>query len=171
MRANLVWLLALLCAVALFIGYRFPAQRILSLHLLLATKPIARDDGQILFVEGDCFRLDLDPVADGSAHMSTGGRKDGVMSQDNVTTLSAQDWAALEKGLLALPGWRERQADGGEPQGQALYTELKIETTEGKFVSHWRGLPKPQADVANFLLASKAGGPLRQGLSQLQTRP
>lgn len=167
MRANLAWLLALLCAVALACGYQFSQPHLRSLRLLLAAKPIVLSEGKPVFVEGDCFRLALFSQPDGSAQMSTSRRHDGITSNGILTTMNAQDWSALEKGLLPLPGWREKQCDDGEPEGEALYTLLEIETSEGKFVSQWRGLPKPQAEVANLLLGSPAGPPLRQGLTQL----
>ena len=90
------------------------------------------------------------------------------MTNGILTIIPAQEWSALQQVLLPLPGWREKQCDGGEPEGQALYTVLEIETSEGNVVSRWRGLPRAQAEVANALLHSRAGPPLRQALTQLQ---
>ena len=168
MRVNLAWLCFLFCAVALMIGYSPRSERILSLRLLLAQRPIALSDGQPLFVEGDCFRLALHLTADGSAQMSSSQRRNGLMSQGLLSTWSAPQWSSLERGLWDLPGWREKQCDGGEPEGQVLYTWLEVETQHEKFCSHWRGLPKPQAEVLHFLLKSPAGDSLRQGLAQLR---
>ncbi len=168
MRANLVWLSVLICILALSTGYGPEPQRILSLRLLLATRPIALSGDVPLFVEGDCFRLALHRLANGSVQMSTSQRSNGLMSQGILSTWSAPEWSTLEAGLWKLPGWRERQCDGGEAEGTALYTLLEIETTRGKFRSSWRGLPPAQSQVANLLLQSPAGGPLRRGLAQLQ---
>lgn len=168
MRVNLAWLCFLVCAVALMIGDSPRSERILSLRLLLAQRPIALSDGQPLFAEGDCFRLALHLTADGTAQMSSSQRSNGLMSQGLLSTLSAPQWFYLERGLGDLPGWREKQCDGGEPEGQVLYTWLEVVTQQEKFCSNWRGTPKPQAEVLNFLLKSPAGGPLRQGLAQLR---
>ena len=168
MKANLAWLGLILCVLALAAGYWPRSRGIVSLRLLLAARPIALSDDQPLFVEGDCFQMALHSMSDGSAQMSASQRSQGLMSQEILTRLSAREWTALKQGLWELPGWRERQCDGGEAEGQALYTLLEIETDQGKFRSNWRGLPKAQAEVANLLLKSPAGGPLSRGLAQLQ---
>ncbi|MBS2036823.1 hypothetical protein JST97_17665 [bacterium] len=142
----------------------------MSLRLLLATRPISQSQGQPVFVDGDCFRMGIFARPDGSAQMSSSRRQDGVITNGILTTVPAPEWSALEGSFLSLPGWREKQCDGGEPEGQVLYTLLEIETSEGRFVSQWRGLPRPQADVANLLLSSAVGPPLRQGLAEL-TKP
>jgi hypothetical protein len=167
MRANLLWLVALLAAVGVAAGYyrsepQTQQQHILSLRLLLSNRPLKNSR----LLEGDRFRMDISRQSNGTAQMNTSQTLSG--SAGTVSTISAGDWAEFEKGLLALPGWREKDCDGGEPESQVLYTLLEIETEQGQFVSHWRGLPRPQAEVANFLLASRVGGPLGQGLARLQ---
>lgn len=175
MRANLIWLVVLLAVVGVAAGfYRFQtpaepqAQHLLSLRLLLCNRPIQMANGQPLFVEGDHFRMALFRQASGTGQMSTSRSSNGTGYPGLLTTISAAEWAEFEKGLLALPGWREKECDGGEPEGQVLYTLLQIKTDQGEFVSSWRGLPKPQAEVANFLLSSRVGGPLGQGLAGLK---
>lgn len=174
MRANLIWLVVLLAVVGVAGFYRSrpqsapQSQHLLSLRLLLCNRPIQMANGQPLFVEGDHFRMALFRQANGTGQMSTSRSSNGTGYPGLLTTISAAEWAEFEKGLLALPGWREKECDGGEPEGQVLYTLLQIKTDQGEFVSSWRGLPKPQAEVANFLLSSRVGGPLGQGLAGLK---
>ena len=168
MRANLAWLLALVCLVGLAAGWLSRGERILCLSLLLSNRPIVLAQGQPLLVEGDCFRLELRAAGEGSVRMITSARYRGVVSEGLSQTIPASQWATLEGQLLALPGWREPKCDGQEPEGQVLYTLLETSTTRGQYRSCWRGLPAAQARVATTLLASPAGGSLARALAQLQ---
>jgi hypothetical protein len=166
-KSNLLCLVLLLGLVAL-VSYRRRPEQILSVRLLLTRQPMSLVEDKPL-VRGDCFRLALHLLPNGSAQMSSSQRVNSQEKQGLLRTLSPIEWSRLERGLAALSGWRTPQCNSDQPEGQVLYTLMEVETSQGQFRSYWRGLPKPQAEVANYLLQSALGSTLRQGLEQLQS--
>lgn len=84
--------------------------------------------------------------------------------------LTEEDFAALVRSLDREGVAALEDGDSGEQEDQVLYTRLEVDFQGKTRVSRWRGLPPPQARVADVLLSSALGPTLRQGLQAVQQR-
>ncbi len=179
MKSNWVALLVLLCAIAAAMSIsrgqvgdpapRKPAEfHIKVFDLLLSTKPISvTPEGEVIFAEGDTFSVSIEDMDDRGAEGIQSFRSKGVIIGENVVSLNFAEWKTLTKDLSLLKGWRTKECDDGAPEAESLYTLLKLQTSEGKFTSSWRGLPEEQRLVADRLMSSPLGPVLQNGMARL----
>ncbi|GMU57776.1 MAG: hypothetical protein AMXMBFR33_69220 [Candidatus Xenobia bacterium] len=84
--------------------------------------------------------------------------------------LTEEEFAALVRSLDREGAAALEDGDSGAQEDQVLYTRLEVDFQGKTRVSRWRGLPPPQARVADALLSSALGPTLRQGLQAVQQR-
>lgn len=181
MKANIATLVVLLCAIAVAMSIgrsqvgdpapRKPAEfQLKVMDLVLSTKPIlVSPEGEVIFAEGDTFSVSLENMDDRGAEGMQSFRSNGVVIGENVVSLNLPEWKTLTNDLSLLKGWRTIECDDGAPEAEVLYTLLKLQTSEGKFSSSWRGLPEEQRLVADKLMSSPLGPTLSAGMARLST--
>jgi hypothetical protein len=117
---------------------------------------------------GDVVRLELSPTPDMRQGFCL--ELDGSICRGQIGELRMEQHLSpteLEQLMHAVDQPAAFQdCDSGAPESQVLYTRIQL----GQRVARWRGLPPPQARVAEALLASPIGPTLRQGLTKVQER-
>ncbi len=116
----------------------------------------------------ESFRLELWPDPPGALCEGKIALGPEVVRLHQRLTQEELAWLvrALDReGVAAL-----QDGDSGQPESQVLYTRLEVDFQGRTRVSRWRGLPPPQARVAEVLLSSALGPTLRQGLEAVQER-
>jgi len=151
MRSGLFQFLLLLGCVALLARYagRTPSpQRLERLFLVVSCQPPSASEGGPPKPKGDSMSLEVTQKGFYFIRTSQGEQGPGFRGY-----WTPAHFESLGKLLDQAGVWQLRDGDGGEPEGQVLYTYLEVSDGQRTSRTFWRGLPKAHRRVAEVLLS------------------
>lgn len=151
MRSSFFHFLLLLGCVAVLARYagRWPApQRIQRVLLVVSRGAISGSAGQPIKIGGDSLTLEVTEKC--WVFFRRSKKEDGPLYRGYWTPAHFE---SLFRLLEQAGVWQLRDGDGGEPDGQALYTYLEVSDGQRTMRTFWRGPSPPHQRVAEVLLS------------------
>lgn len=157
MRSGLFQFLLLLACVAVMARYagRGPSPQRLERFLLVVSRdPLSASEGKPPKLRGDSLSLEVTERGWYFVRVSQGEVGSGFRGY-----WTPAHFESLGKLLEQAGVWQLRDGDGGEPEGQVLYTYLEVSDGQRTSRTFWRGLPRAHRRVAEVLLTRPEMGP------------